>query len=254
MPKKIEKTTQEGVEYKNSEVYERLRDELFQYRVEIQSYKRSMKILWTCVSVVIAVLGFFGYNHIESLLNKVEANANDRLVKTDSLLAKVDTRFLDSLISVVEEKTGSYEAAISALENGTRVNNELYKKLIASLPYNKRTKNQYKAYSVHNAINLFDIVYYDELYPSGNKGECYVIMGDEYIKEKDDALLVMVEPTNRHLAVFYQIFEIQSVYNKLYYKFDKTDGAIEYTLNVILLRKKGTNTEGYQLSKPITLK
>lgn len=252
--KKTEKTSKKEVGYNNSDSYEKLRDELFQYRVEIQSFKRSMKTLWACASIVIAVLGFFGYNRIETLLNKVESNANTRLAKTDALLAKVDTRFLDSLMTIVEEKTSSYEAAISALENGTRVNNEIYRKLIAGLPYNNRTKAKYEAYYVNNAINLFDIVYYNEQYASGQKGECYVVMGDEYIKEKDDALLVMIEPKNRHLAVFYQIFEVQSNYNKLYYSFDKTDGAVEYTLRVILLRKRGSKTDGFQLSKPITLK
>ena len=45
--------------------FEKLRDELFNYRIEIQSYKRSMRMLIACVSVVVALLGFMGYDRTE---------------------------------------------------------------------------------------------------------------------------------------------------------------------------------------------
>lgn len=238
----------------NKESYEKLRDELFQYRVEIQSYKRSMRTLWACVSIVIAVLGFFGYNRIETLLGKVESNANARLARTDSLLMKVDTHFLDSVRTVVEERTASYEEAIAALENGTRVNNELYRKLISALPFNKRKEKDVGVYSVENAINIFDIVYYTESYRVGRDGDCYVVMGDEFIKEKDDILLIIVEPINRNIAVFYQTFEVLDKYNKLYFCFDKYEKYEDYTLSAILLRRRGHDYVGYSLSRLITLK
>ena len=100
---------------------------------------------------------------------------------------------------------------------------------------------------------MFDIVFYNEQYSSGHMGECYVVMGDEYIKEKDDAILVMVEPNNRHLAISHQLFEVQSNYNKLYYSFGKYEGTTDFTLRVILLRKRGSGTDGYRLPKPINI-
>lgn len=111
---------------------------MFRYRVKMQSYKRSMNTLWVCDSIVLAVLGFLGYNRVENLLEKVEKNANERLSKTDAMLAKIDTHILDLITTVVGERTEAYEKAIAALEKGMKVNRELYKKLISGLPYNKK--------------------------------------------------------------------------------------------------------------------
>ena len=123
-----------------------------------------MSTLWACVSVVVALLGFFGYNRVEALLDRVEKSANERLSKTDSLLVRIDSHFLDSLMTVVDERTTAYHDAIAALEKGARVNNELYKKLISGLPYNKRDATSIKSYIRDDATSLFDIVYYPNPY------------------------------------------------------------------------------------------
>ncbi len=239
---------------KDNESYEKLRDELFQYRVDIQAYKRSMNMVWACVSVVVAILGFFGYNRVESLLDKVEHNANVRLSQTDELLAKVDMSFLDSLRTIVEQRTKSYEEAISALEKGTRVNNDLYKKLFDGLPYNKRVDNSYDAYYPSDATNVFDIIYYTKSYTLGKDGDCYVVMGEEYNYEVDDVFLVEVMPKDRNMAIYYQEFEVHNNYNKLHFTFRKHEQYKEYTLYVILLRKKGDILNGYRMVVPINIK
>lgn len=254
MARKTVKTKKEEAERSNVDSYEKLRNELFDYRVEIQSFKHSIKMLCACVSVVLALLGFFGYNHIESILDKVESNANSRLATTDALLAKVNTEVLDSLMLEVEKKTASYSTAISALEKGTRVNNELYKKLIDGLPFNNSIENKYDPYILKDVNNLFDIVYYSSDYSAGKKGECYVVMGEKYIKEKEDVLLVSIETKDRNRSLFYQYFEVQSNYNKLYFRFSKFNDDTDYYLRIILLRKNGTETYGYNYSKRITLK
>lgn len=237
----------------DSSKIEKLRDDLFQYRVEIQSYKRSMNILSACVSIVIALLGFFGYNKVESLLDKVEQGANERLAKTDELLDKIDTHYLDSLKLTVEERTLAYEQAISALEKGTRVNNELYKKLITGLPYNKRSEVKYDSYILRDATNIFDVVFYSDKYSLGQTGECYIVMGDEFVKEKYDVLLVEVLPKQRNVAIYYQMFEVYSNYNKLHFKFGRFEQYKDYELAVILLRKKGKDVIGYMQKKPISI-
>lgn len=241
-------------EPRDNESCEKLRDELFQYRVEIQSYKRSMNTLWACVSVVVAILGFFGYNRVESLLEKVEESANERLSKTDSILTKIDTQFLDSITTAVAEKTEEYENAIAALEKGMRVNKELYKKLISGMPYNKRVDDAFHSYVERDAVNLFDVIFYDDKYVSDKTGECYVVMGDEYKKEKNDLLLVEVKPNNRHVIVYYQAFEVQNNYNRLHYSFSQFEKYKEYTLIVVLIRKQGKDYLGYTVKKPVVIK
>lgn len=247
MANKTQKSPQD-----NNELYEKLRDELFDYRVDIKSYKRSMNILIAAVPVIITLLGFFGYNHIETLLDKVEMNANARLAKTDSILATVDMRFLDSLTEIVNARTESYEKAIAALEKGTRINTEIQKKLISSLPYNKREDARFDSYVQKDATNIFDIIYYNDSYDYGKTGECYVLMGDDYVKESGDCLLVEVFPKKSNVAVYYQMFEVQDNYNKLYFSFGKYEQISSYTLKVILLRKKGNGYVGYLARKSIS--
>lgn len=234
-----------------NDLYEKLRNELFEYRVDIKSYKRSMNTLIAAASVVMTILAFFGYNRIEAIHDEVEARANARLAKTDSLLAMVDMRYLDSLKEVVNERTLLYEEAIAALERGTRVNNEIFKKLIENLPYNKRLEVGIGAFYEKDAFNLFDVVYYSEEYGYKNTGECYVVMGDEFVKQPDDMFLVEVFPKKRNLAVYFQLFEVHDNYNKLFFKFDKFEQYDKYVLKVVLLRNSEKHRSGYSMQKEV---
>jgi hypothetical protein len=234
--------------------YEKLRDELFHYRIEIQSYKRSMGMLAVCVSIVLAVIGFFGYNKVDSIVEEVKRSANERLSRSDSILAKIDTRFLDSITTVVQERTVLYEKAVDALEKGTRVNNELFRKLIAGLPYNKRAVAKTTKHYLSDATNLFDVVYYTDSYKSNEEGVCYIVMGDEYKQESDDVFLVEILPENRNVAVFYQTFEVQRNYNKLHFSFSQFETYKDYQLKVVLLRNQGDKAAGYGIIRKITIK
>ncbi len=253
MVKKKEKTPEEHAA-DSSNQYEKLRDELFQYRVEIQSFKHSMKTIWISITIGFALLGFLGYGQVEALLDRVEKNANERLSKTDSLLAKVDTHYLDSMIAVVNEKTISYEASVAALEKGTRVNNNMIKSLISGIPYNKRFDVEHTPYMKTDATGMFDIIYYTDYYVYGETGDCYVVMGEEYKKEDGDIFLVEVRVENRHVAVFYQTFEAFDSYNKLHYNFRRFENATHYSLEIALIRKRGKDFIGYTQTKPIIVK
>lgn len=54
MVKKKEKNIEEHA-VESSGQYEKLRDEMFQYRVEIQSFKHSMKTIWISISIGFAL-------------------------------------------------------------------------------------------------------------------------------------------------------------------------------------------------------
>lgn len=250
MVKKKEKNIEEN-SCKSRNEYEKLREELFEYRVDIKSYKNSMNTLWICVTVVIAILGFLGYDKLETLLNRVEDSANERLARTDSLLSKVDTHFLDSLTTLVNEKTVAYEATVNALERGTRVNNNMIKSLIGGLPFNKRYDVEHTPYIETDATNLFDIIYYTDNYEYGETGVCYVLMGEEYVKKKGDILLVKVRPDNRNIVVYYQTFETFDNYNKLHYSFGRFEQANKYILEVVLIRNRDGKFMGYTQKKSI---
>lgn len=240
--------------HEKEDVSEKLRDELFKYRVEIQSYKRSMGILAAAVSVILAVFAFFGYDKIDAIVNRVETNANARLAKTDSLISRVDMRVLDSLKEVVEERTIAYETAIAALERGTRVNEELNKRLISSLPYNNRIESEMEPFIEKDAINTFDIIYYTKDYSVGEMGDCFVMMGDGFSLKKDDVFLVEVNPKGRMIMIYFETFEVNARNNKLPFVFKRYERESEYELTIVLLRKQGGKRFGYKLSKPLILK
>lgn len=186
----------------NLESYEKLRDELFHYRIEIKSYQRSFGILATCVSVVIGILAFFGYERIESVMKSYESRANNRLAHTDSLLANVDAKALDSLRDAVASRTALYEKAMSELEKGTRINSELFKIIIRNLPFNSHVEHPIDSYQQNSAAGVFDIGFYTELYKTGQTGECHVVFNENATIGPEDVFIVSIFPKNRHLPFF----------------------------------------------------
>lgn len=235
----------------NNELYEKLRDELFQYRVEIQSYKRSINIIIACTSVLVGMFVFFGIDRVDSLMKKYEERAELRLAKTDSLLSQVDVAALDSLSVIVAAKTEVYNKAISELEKGTRVNKELYTLLIKNLPSNPLVKKEIKSYIDKSSVDYFDIVEYPEIYKKGQKGECYIVLSENVTVNPDDVLVVSVYPKDRRILVYHQTYSVQGVYNKTLLSFDKYERYLDYTLSITLLRKEGNDYIGYSESKPI---
>lgn len=244
--KKAEKPTLD-----NNDSIETMRDELFQYRVEICSYKRSMNCLIACVSVVIALLGFFGYDKIDSVADRFEERASNRLSVTDSILAKIDTHFLDSITNIINQTTIVYENALLSLEKGIQYNTD-YKQLISKQPYNKRKEGFVNSFAIRNATNVFDLAYYTDSIHSGNVGECFVVMRDDYDYSQEDLFLVEILPSGSNTVIYRQTFEVKSDYNKFYYQFNKQESNNKYKLEVILLKKVGNQFDfGYKVAKNI---
>lgn len=249
--KEVSNKIESPQDYHNSESYEKLRDELFQYRVEIQSYKRSINIIIACTSVLVGMLAFFGIDKIDSFMNKYDERAELRLARTDSLLSQVDVAALDSLSDIVAAKTEVYKNAVSELEKGTRVNKELYTLLIRNMPSNPLTKKEIKSYIDRSGVNYFDIVEYPKIYKQGQKGECYMVLNENVTVNPDDVLVVSVYPKDRRILVYHQAYSVLGVYNKTLLSFDKYERYLDYTLSVTLLRKEGNDYVGYSETKPI---
>ena len=79
----------------------KLRDELFEYRVDIKSYIRNLNTIIIAGTLIISVLAFFGYNKIENIEKIVIDKTNQRLAITDSLLAKIDQKKIDSIKNIL---------------------------------------------------------------------------------------------------------------------------------------------------------
>jgi len=88
----------------NPSSYEKLKEDLFDYRIDIKSYKRNLNTIRISGSIIISVLAFFGYNKIESIQESILRRANERLAITDSILAKIDQKKIDSLNEIIAQK------------------------------------------------------------------------------------------------------------------------------------------------------
>lgn len=247
---------------KNSEIeddnpnkdYEKLRDELFKYRIEINAFQRSIKTIIACVTLVIAILSYFGYDKIDSVVNKIEQQTNKRLASTDSILSQIDTHYLDSLTLLVEERTALYENALKELERGMEANKELLNVVISNMNYNKRTTRDIKSFTVDNGVGLFDIIQYADELRSGELGECYVVLNDDVVISDDNVFLVEILPKGRNVLVYYQFFEINGRYNKFNYSFSKFEQYDDYILRVALIKKTKSGYVGYCRYNPIRMK
>ena len=238
---------------KGDEPYEKLRDELFHYRIEILSFKKTIKTIVACVSIVLAILGYFGYDKIDSLVKEIEIQTNTRLAKTDSLLSKVDTHYLDSLTALVNERTALYEEACTQLEKGMEANRDLFRVIISNMDYNVRSNKKIESYFGESGGDLFDVVFYSNPVKANSKSDCYAVMSDNVVLNEDDVFLTIVRPKGRRIAIYYQLFEIKGKYNKLPFVVDKYEQYQEYELEVILVKKKGTKCIGYSQTFPITM-
>lgn len=239
---------------KPSESYEKLKDELFECRVELASWKKSFNILATCVTVIIAIITFFGYGKIEAVMKGVEARTEVRLSRVDELLAKVDTRQLDSITRLVSERTSQYEDAIAALDKGMMANRELLRLMIDNMPYNKKIESRIPSYIQKDAIGVMDVIFCDESLAQGISGNCYVLIDESFQLEEDDRLIIQVLPTGRRILVFDGCYVPQGKYNKLGFILNPFEKYKDYIVEVILLRKNGKDYYGYTLTRPLRLK
>ena len=130
----------------NNSSIENLRNELFDYRIDIKSYKRNLSTIIIASSVLISVLAFFGYNKIDAIENSILERANNRLAITDSILATIDQKKIDSLKLLLIEKEKEYKLTISNFEKIVAQNKKLEMKLLVSLPENERIKSKNNAF------------------------------------------------------------------------------------------------------------
>ncbi len=114
--------TDEPKEEKSS--YEKLRDELFDTRVDLKAWIRSMKILGICVPILLFILAFLGYDKIESIEQKI--------------LSKIDEKRLNELNQRILAKEVEFEQTLKNFEKVLSKNKELEEKLLTALVSNER--------------------------------------------------------------------------------------------------------------------
>ena len=153
--------------------YEHLRDEIFEVRVDYKSWIRSLKVITVSISIIIFILGYFGYTKIDSIENEVIERVNQRLAVTDSLISTIDQSRIDSLNNLIIQQEERYQQTIENLERIITTNEEIQKNLIEALPPNSRIEVPLSSYRTRSPDGMFTLgdIYRDfELYESINVG------------------------------------------------------------------------------------
>lgn len=248
------KTTKSVTEDVGPSSYEKLRDEVFQYRVETKAQLKSFRYLVSFATVLIALLAFFGYDKIDRVIDKIEERTNSRLANTDSLLSLIDTRYLDSLTSAVSQRTAIYEKALTELERGTKVSQEYFRVIGNSLPYNKESEIKIDSYFNDNRINVIDVVRYSEILHDREIGDCIVSIRDDVDINEGDVLEVKVFPKGRRIVMFSQFYKVNKPLNRLPFRITRYNDYQDYTLLVSYYSLQDNQYRAYIIEKSFKLK
>lgn len=135
MSEEKENLPSESKEEKSS--YEKLRDELFDTRVDLKAWVRSIKIMLSFAAAFLATLAYFGYDKIQSVEKAIIDQANSRLAKSDALLAMVDEKKLNQINKRLSDKEKEYEIMISSFNKFVSKNKELQEVLLKSMEPNE---------------------------------------------------------------------------------------------------------------------
>ena len=90
----------------------KLKDQVIEARIEYKSLWRVIKVSSWFVGFIFIIIGFFGYNKMDSIESMIIERANSRLAQTDSILAKIDTSKINELNRRLLEKQREYETIL----------------------------------------------------------------------------------------------------------------------------------------------
>ena len=119
---------------------------------------RNLNTIIIAGTLIISVLAFFGYNKIENIEKIVIDKTNQRLAITDSLLAKIDQKKIDSIKNILIVKEKEYSTIITNFEKTIQQNRELELLFLKSIPENESIKENNVSYSLGNPEGLFEVV------------------------------------------------------------------------------------------------
>lgn len=211
----LRKTTQSN--------YDKIRDELIEIKSDYKAWLRSLKILWVAVSIILFILAFFGYSKIESIEKTIFERVELRLKTTDSLLAQIDKRRIDSLNKIISEKEVEYKSVIANFENTIRKNKELELKLLNSLVPNKRIEYNLTSYYKESSEGYLKISEIPKSINQKSSLPIYLIFLNNEAVQMAEVINVSVTYKNDKgeiISTGRYFYEINGVYNKAVISFD----------------------------------
>lgn len=222
----------------NTSSYDNLREDLFDYRIDIKSYKRNLNTIIISGSIIISVLAFFGYNKIESIQESILRRANERLAITDSILAKIDQNKIDSLNEIIAQKEIEYRQTIENFENIISNNKALEDKLLKSLPENKRTNLSVNAYTTEFPTSIFEIRPFKKTLKIGETESVFLIFKEDLIDSKEDFISINLHPKGRNILLMDKNYDIDTRLNRISFGIEKFENYSDYVLEIAYFKKE----------------
>jgi hypothetical protein len=216
----------------DSSSLEKLKSDLFDYRIDIKAYKRNINTIIICGSLIISVLGFFGYNKIESIQNSILERANERLAITDSILSKIDQKKIDSLNEIISQKEIEYQQTIENFENTILKNRALEDKLLKSLPENKRSNNNVNHYEIEYSNSYFEVRPFRKTLRPRENESIFLVFKDNVITSKNDFIILSLYPKGRGILLMEKRYDIDTRLNRLSFEIEKFENFTDYTLRI----------------------
>jgi hypothetical protein len=207
---------------------EKLRDELFEVRVDIKAYIRNINVLIICATLVISILAFFGYNKIDSVEKQILEKANNRLARTDSLLAKINEKKLDSINKILVAKQIEYGNTIKNFELVILQNKLLERKLFEILPANEQlTSFKYPTHYQEKQEDYFSIEPFGDKFNKEDKVLIYLKFSEKTDISKVECIGINIFLYNRHVLVKDKYYKVTQRLNKLPFQFDLDKGKYD---------------------------
>ncbi|MDP4194857.1 MAG: hypothetical protein Q8940_07400 [Bacteroidota bacterium] len=234
----------------NESSCEKLRDEVFKINVDYHTWMRSLKVIGICVTIILTLLTFFGYDKIDSIEKTILERANVRLAKTDSLLAKIDDKRINEINYKLLQKEKEYEVTIGNFEKMIAQNERLEERILQLLPDNKRIDVKLNSYISKSPEDIFEIRPVKDSWNNNENMKLYLIFNDKYDLNKVIGLKFSIDNSKYEIKDYY--YQIEQRFNKISVTLDLAKGP--YLINFGFLEKSKDIPTYYHISKKINIR
>ena len=227
---------------KENSLTEKLRDELFDYRVDIKTYKRNLSTIIIAGSVLISILAFFGYSRIENIETTIMEQANARLAITDALLSKIDQTKIDSLNQLLVSREQEFLYTIYNFERIIQQSNDLQMLILQGLPANSRIEERRVERFIREfPTNIFTLHPFNTELSRSQIEFIFLSIDDSVEISDDDFLAVRLFPRGRRVILLENHYAVNSRFNKLSFGINPFQDYVEYDLEIALFRRGRNN-------------
>lgn len=227
--------------------YEKLRDELFDYRVKIHAYIKNLNTIIVAGTIILSLLTFFGYNKIENIQSIIISKVDKRLATTDSILAKIDQKTIDSLNMMLSKKEVDLQNTIDNFEKTISRNKELEFNLLKNLPENRRIKPKNIARYEEPNTDIYDIREIKSSFHLNELGYIYLVTRDGFEIDGNCFINLSIYPRGRNILIQDKYYAIDSKFNKLSFSInEKYEKYTQYTIAIGLFKKEGSIYKEYK--------